>query len=321
MIKRKIVSIALGLALVVPGLAMGQINANEPREVKPIAPARDVLNVGKETIERAKEASERIREEMKRNAENIREQSKDEVEKARENLKEAQNEAQDQLRTAREAVNDKVGQVSQEVLKAFQEKREQVKTEFEAKREEFKKELEAKREEMKQVIEERREDFKQRLSVVKDEVRKVAAEKLFNDLNSLNSRSVGLFNKSVDQIEAVLNRILSRSEKARANGVDVTTVELAANAVKISIQETRNFIKIQAGKTYTATVSGEDALRTELKATRDQLKQDLEAVREKVGAVREAVHEAATALAQIPKVDEMEIETSNSAPVTTSTSD
>lgn len=324
--KGKILSIALGLAVIAPVLAFAQTDTNSARELAPIKAIQDIReNNRRDTVEKAKNVREElkqdvkdVRDQVKERAENIRERAKDEVENVRENLKEVKDEAKDKMESIREEIKISVKQLAPEEFKAFREKREEIKNEFEAKREEFKKEFESKREEVKQEIETKRAEFKDKIKDIKDEAKKTAAEKLFNDLNSLNSKMVDNLKKAADQIEAVLNRILSRSEKAAANGEDVTTVNAASDLAKKAIEDARTAIQTQAGKVYSTTftstsASDKDTLRADLTLTRNQLKQDLESVKTKVKAARDAVHNAATTLAQIPKVDELEISTSTTS--------
>jgi DNA repair exonuclease SbcCD ATPase subunit len=319
--KEKIIAIALGVALAMPGFVFAQ-NLDAVRKAVEGVPEK-VQTLGQDLRQKEKEALESIREKEKETLKRLREEKKDILENLREKEKDAREnlreEAKNILEDAKEArITMSAKQLAPEELKAFQEKREQVKTEFEAKREEFKKALETKREEAKQEMETKREEFKKKLEIVKDEKKKQIAEKLFGDINSLNEKAVANLKKAVDQIETVLNRILSRSEKAAANGADVAAVSSASGTAKTAIQEARAAIGIQAGKIYSAAVSSEDTLRSGLASARDQMKQDIEAVKSKVKAARDTVQTTATTLAQIPKVDEMEVATSTESATPTS---
>ena len=321
--KGKILSIALGLAVIAPVLAFAQADTNSAREIAPIKAIQNVReDIRRDDMEKVKN----VREELKQDVKDIRERTKDEAENIREQVKETRTETKEKFDAVRGEVKSAIEakRLMPEQLKAFQDKREEVKNEFEMKREEFKKDFESKREEMKKEIETKREEFKKRLETVKDERKKQVAEKLFDGINSLNTKAMDNFKKSVDQIEAVLNRILSRSQKAAANGEDVSTVNAASDLAKKAIEDTRAAIQIQAGMAYSVAVStpvaavststvASDMLRADLTTMRNQLRQDLELVRTKLKAARDAVHNAATTLAQIPKVDELEISTSTTS--------
>jgi len=123
--------------------------------------------------------------------------------------------------------------------------------------------------------------------------------------------------KAVDQIESVLSRILSRSEKAIANNENVSSVTTASEVAKTAIAAARTAIQEQTAKVYSVEATTEEALKTDLGRVRDMLRSDLEAVKSKVKAARDAVQSAAVSLAQIPKVDELEV---SSQPAETPTS-
>ncbi|MEK7626654.1 MAG: hypothetical protein AAB399_00610 [Patescibacteria group bacterium] len=305
--KGKILSVVLGLAVIAPVLAFAQTDINSAKE---LAPIKAIQNIRKDAVEKAKN----VREELKQDVKDIRERTKDKAENIREQVKETRTETKEKFDAVRGEVKSAIEakRLMPEQLKAFQDKREEVKNEFEMKREEFKKDFESKREEMKKEIETKREEFKKRLETVKDERKKQVAEKLFDGINSLNTKAMDNFKKSVDQIEAVLNRILSRSQKAAANGANVDAVNVASDLAKKAIEDARAAIQFQAGKTYSVVssstpASDENTLRTDLTGMRNQLRQDLESVKTKIKTARDAVHNAATTLAQIPKVDELEV--------------
>ncbi len=131
-------------------------------------------------------------------------------------------------------------------------------------------------------------------------------------------------------MDEILKKIASRADKAQAHGRDVSEVKTLIAEAATVIGAARQAILNQSGKTYTIAISATStdagaatstALRIDVGRTRQALHADLVKVREMVFAAREAVRKAAVALAQIPKVDELEVEqaTSTESSVSTST--
>ena len=74
----------------------------------------------------------------------------------------------------------------------------------------------------------------------------------------------------------------------------------------------RAVVEEQTSKFYEFNITEEDALKQAVQEARKALHDDLTSVRDEVKAARDAVHDAATTLAQITKVDEFEVEESES---------
>ena len=115
------------------------------------------------------------------------------------------------------------------------------------------------------------------------------------------------FAAALVKIENALNRIASRADKAATNGVNVESVRGAILAAQTAIAAARSGVEAQAGAVYEINFTDESDLRASVQAVRDQFKRDVEAVRTLVKNAHEAVRQAATALAQIPRVNEFEV--------------
>ena len=101
--------------------------------------------------------------------------------------------------------------------------------------------------------------------------------------------------------------IESRATKAGDNGIDITAVTAKIIKAKEVISSTREAIATQSKKVYEiGTVTDEASLKTAMKNLRDTFTKDIKALREVVKGAHMAVKDAATTLAQIPKVDEVE---------------
>lgn len=198
----------------------------------------------------------------------------------------------------------------------FEAKRMEAKNLMEQKKAEFKNKVEAARTELKTRIETKKQELKTRLAKIKDERKKQVVEKIDGQLDELNKRRVDHFSQVLDQIEKVLDKIGSRTAKAKANSRDVSTVETAITEAEKVIAASREAVKTQAGKTYTITITTETALRQDVGKARQALHADLVKVQDSVKAAREAVRKVATTLAQIPNVNDLEVSSGAEATTT-----
>lgn len=197
----------------------------------------------------------------------------------------------------------------EQLKKEFEEKRAEIKNTMEQRRTEFQKNIEAKRVELKTRIEAKRQELKTRLLKIEDERKREVVEKIDTQLDELNKRLLDHYSDVFGKIENILDNIDTRTTKAETNGRDVSAVRTAIAAAESAISASRTAIQAQAGKIYKITISTENALKADVGKTRQTLHNDLVKVRETVKAAREAVRKAAVTLAQIPRVDELEVET------------
>jgi hypothetical protein len=86
--------------------------------------------------------------------------------------------------------------------------------------------------------------------------------------------------------------------------LDVAAVNAAITDAQKAIEVARAAVAEQAGKVYEMTVKDDDTLGGSVHATSEALRTDLTKIHELLQAAREAVRKAATALAQIPRVDD-----------------
>ncbi len=222
---------------------------------------------------------------LRQNVQNIRTEKKKEIEDARENLKKAAEVKRVELQNAREN---------------------------------FKKAVETKRTELQNTVKVQKEELKTKLEKIKDERKKTAVERIDQNLTNLNARMTAHYTNVLDQISGVLTRVVSRADKAQANGKDVTSVRTAITDAQNAITAARAAIVAQAGKTYSMNISGDTTLKNDVGTARQTLRDDLKKVEDLVKAAREAVRKAVTSLAQIQGVDELKPVTST-APTTQAT--
>ncbi|MEK7149355.1 MAG: hypothetical protein AAB796_03065, partial [Patescibacteria group bacterium] len=105
---------------------------------------------------------------------------------------------------------------------------------------------------------------------------------------------------------AVMEKISVRVEKATEKGLDVSTVRTAITAADAAIAASKTATAAQTTKTYTIVVTDEATLRQNVGVARQALQADLKAVEQTVKNAREAVHSVATTLAKIPRVNEVD---------------
>jgi len=190
----------------------------------------------------------------------------------------------------------------------FEAKRAELKNSIEKEQTEWRNQMELKREQLKSQIEAQRKNLEKGLAKIKDETKKKIVERIYNQVGELNKRMTDHFLNVLEKLEKVLERISSRAAKVEANGRDISAVKTFINEASNAISEAKTAVSNQAAKVYAApVVKSENVLKTEVGKIRQALHNDLKLVFDKVKAAQEAVRKAATSLAQIPKVDELEI--------------
>lgn len=250
---------------------------------------------------------------IKQERQDLRQNIKEEKQDLRQNIRE---EKQDIRQGAKEAISqerENIRQFRQEEIKKFQEERGKAKATIEKQKEEFRQRIETKREEVKERIQTKREELKQNLAKIKDERKKQIAERVYNNLNELNKRMTDHFVDVLNRLESAIEKINDRIAKAEANGKDVSTVKSAVANAEQAIAASRSAVENQSKKTYDFTFDSEEALRLNIGKARQTLQSDIEIARKTVFDSRDAVKKAAVALAQIPRVDELEVTTTPAA--------
>jgi len=195
-------------------------------------------------------------------------------------------------------------------VQEFQQNRAEVQRLIEQNRIEFRNQVQSKREEMKTKIDALKEKLRERLRERISERKRAIVERIYERINALNERMTDHYMDVLDRLEKVLERIESRTAKAKLNGRDVRRVEEAIQKAHEAIEKAREAVKAQAEKVYQPPqITTEANLKLDVGKLRQQLHDDLKAVEKLVKDARDAVRQAAVALAQIPRVDELEVPT------------
>lgn len=254
------------------------------------------------------EVKEKTREEIREVKSGTRETIRDYRTDKKEDVKDLRRGVKEEAAAVRGDSKGKTPEERQELLEELKTKRETARKEIEDRREEFHKSVEEKREAAKGEIEKKREELKDRLKTIKDDRKKKIIERVAEEIHKLNERQMEHFSNVLDKLEKILERIDSRADKAEANGRDVAAVRTKIIEAQAAIDAAKAAVAVQAGKTYDIQIGDENALRQTVGEARQALHRDIAVVRELVVKAREAVKAAATALAQIPRVDELEVE-------------
>lgn len=177
-------------------------------------------------------------------------------------------------------------------------------------REDFQQKVQTLRANLQSAIQAHRDDLKAKLQNIKDERKKAAVERIDQNLTELNSRMTTHYTNVLDQISEVLKRIVSRTDKAQANGIDVTSVRTAIANAQAAIDAARAAVTAQVSKVYSLNITTDAALKNNVGAARKALHDDLKKVEDLVKAARTATQQAAITLGQIRGVDELKETTS-----------
>ena len=184
-------------------------------------------------------------------------------------------------------------QAERETKKAEMEK---IKEEIKLKREAFKEMLQTEKEERKTKIEEmrenfkkKREDFKERIKTIKDERKKQLTEKIDNRMSTVNKNQTDRMLNALERLTEHVNKLEERLVQAKANGVDVSEVEILIATAKNSISTALVAVEEQASKDYAFTIVDEKNLGQSVKSSFDLLSQDLKAVQKLLVKAKEDV--------------------------------
>ncbi len=159
-------------------------------------------------------------------------------------------------------------------------------------------------------VAERQSQFAERIAQVTEQKRQIA-EHVFSQLAEIKKRMLGQFSEMIDRLDAVLVNVLSRTDKAAEAGkldkAAKTEIYSAIRSAEAAIVAARDAAHAEFDIVReVGDVTDEEALRGAMTTLRNEVRGDLEAVRTKLREAHEAVRNAATTLAQRPRVDETE---------------
>jgi len=141
----------------------------------------------------------------------------------------------EQLRETRQEFK----QFRQAEVQEFKQRLEQLKAANQTKREEFKATVEQNRSELRTRVQTEREQLKEKLAAIKDERKKQIVERVAQQLNELNERQTNHLVQVLDKLDTALGRVGTRTDKAEANGRDISSVRTAISAANEAITASR----------------------------------------------------------------------------------
>ncbi|MEX2436618.1 MAG: hypothetical protein WD471_00465, partial [Candidatus Paceibacterota bacterium] len=223
-------------------------------------------------------------------------------EQSREEVRERQLELTEERRT----LNSSIAKRAQALRDLEPEERAEAAQRLTQERREFER---ANAEGIKQLTEERREayqvrtetekeEFKERLQTVQDENKRAIAERLNNQLTSINERLLTSFAGNLDRIDEVLTTISTRADRAEVEGVDVTLVREAVEIARASLSEANTEVVAQFDKSYSIEFNDNTELGDAIGNFRQSLRDDLVNIRALVQEAHNETRSAATILAQ-----------------------
>lgn len=168
-------------------------------------------------------------------------------------------------------------------------KRGQIKLNAKEHWEELKATREAQRAQNKQEMQTKREEVKAKVTAMRDVRKKQVVERVQSKISDINTRRTDHFLKVLERLSTILDKIQSRTEKAKAEGKNVTSIESAIASARTAISSAESTVNTQKAKTYQITVTDDTTARNDVGATAKQLESDIRAVQDTVQVARQAV--------------------------------
>lgn len=148
---------------------------------------------------------------------------------------------------------------------------------------------EAKRQEVKANVQVKREETKAKIKNIRDTRKQQIVEKIQTKLGEVNQKRTDHFLEVLKRLSTILDKIQSRTEKAKAAGKNVTSVETALASARTAITTAETAVSAQKAKTYQITVNSDTTAKNDVGVTTKQLQQDLQTVHDTVKAAGDAV--------------------------------
>ena len=172
----------------------------------------------------------------------------------------------------------------------------------------FEYDLEEKRENITQITEAARERFETRKAEFIDQVAEISDQKkqviltdLVDKFDQLNIKWVGHWQRILDRLSKILDKMDAKSQQLAADGADISDYEELSDDARKKIAEALTLLEEQAGNTYVFDITTESRLGTEVSKVTAQYRADIAATHKAVKAAREAVKAAFTSLKDIRK--------------------
>lgn len=166
-------------------------------------------------------------------------------------------------------------------------------------REKFREEMKTRREEAREAFQEEREAFKEKLKTLRDKKKKEILVRVDAKMAELLKKRTDTMSRHLDKMTEILQKVIDRAAKARENGKDTTSVEVAIATAQSAIVAAQNAVALIAGNEYVVNITSELSLASDVGATRRQLSTDFRATHDTLVVARKAVSEAIRAMATV----------------------
>lgn len=160
-------------------------------------------------------------------------------------------------------------------------------------------------------------DLLSKINLIEDKQKKYLATKITNEMDNTHELWLDHFYSVLSDLDSIVGKIKTRSQKAASNGKDVSSVESAVAKAENSLQVAKSVLDSQAEVIYivdvnliTKTVSlNQDlllsTLRNQFKILSSNMEDNINSIKD--GAMKDArndVREAFLVLADVPDVDD-----------------
>jgi len=264
-------------------------------------------------VEKRQEGVKKIIDEKKNDMEKLRDEKIHELNNVREKQQQKIEETKKEFRKNVTSVDRArlLIQNNPEIVREFQAKRNELQKEFEKRKEEMHQAIIQKQEEARKTFEERKQELQRNLQKIKDDKKIERAKHIFDQFDIIKNKNIERLRILFTNLDSILQRVRTRAEKASAHGVDISNVFSLIDTAQQGIIDGRALVESEAGKTYSVSISSEETIKSDFEKTRDELKNDIEKIQNNLKSIHEMIKNAVEALAKIPNVNELEIQSTS----------
>lgn len=141
--------------------------------------------------------------------------------------------------------------------------------------------------------------FRQKLSSIRDAAKKTQTERINTTLNEVNTKRTNMLLSYVNRLTDILTKVQTRAAAVKTAGRDTSKVDAAIAKAQTDIATAKSAILAQAAKQYTATISSENTLKSDMGRAMSQLQADAGSVKDLVTAAHKSVSDAIQTLASV----------------------
>ena len=119
------------------------------------------------------------------------------------------------------------------------------------------------------------EEFRQKLALIKDGRKKKIVENLSTKIPAMNKHATNRMTEVLTRLQKRLDMLLEKITKAKSEGKDTTSAESAYSKANTDLTAAIAAVSAQSAKTYSITLTTEDALRLAIGPVIKQLRANL----------------------------------------------